>query len=196
MTSLEDARQAVEAGADAVGFIFFRKSPRFVKEAEVKKIVKALPPLVTRVGVFVNESTERINRLKESCGLDVVQLHGDEAPSLCRKVRGRVIKALRVKNADSLKAMAEYDVEGFLLDGYREGEWGGTGETFNWNWVKRAQPYGPIILAGGLNPANVQEAVRHARPYGVDVCSGVERSPGKKDFQKVRRFIRAVREIK
>lgn len=189
MTSLEDALMAVGFGADAVGFIFYRKSPRFVTEKIVKSI--ALPPFVNRVGVFVNETAERINRIADVCRLDTIQLHGDESPAFCRKLRRRVIKAIRLRGAQSLELMPRFEVDGFLLDAYKENLPGGTGMTCDWNLVRRARKFGPVILAGGLNPDNVEEAVGKVQPYGVDVCSGVEKAPGKKDRAKVRDFILA-----
>lgn len=195
MTSLTDALAAVESGADAVGFIFYKKSPRYISEKDAKKIVAGLPPFVNRVGVFVNESAERIERISKSCRLDYVQLHGEESPAFCRKIRGKVIKAIRVKNAQSIRTMAGYPVDGFLLDAYNEQTSGGTGETFDWSLVRQAKRFGPILLAGGLAASNVQEAIRKARPYAVDVCSGVEKCPGKKDPKKIAAFVRAVRSV-
>ena len=193
MTQLDDVLTAVDCGADAVGFIFYKKSPRHVNESTVKKIVVHLPPFVNRVGVFVNETAERINRLVEVCGLDAVQLHGDESPAFCRRIKVPVIKAFRMKNAESLASLSKYRVNGFLLDTFDEEQWGGTGQTFDWKWARGAKKYGSVILAGGLTPVNVASAVRRVQPYGVDVCSGVEKSPGKKDPRKIRAFFKAVR---
>ncbi len=189
MTSLEDALMAVGFGADAVGFIFYRKSPRFITEKIVKNI--SLPPFVSRVGVFVDETADRINRIVNACQLDTVQLHGDESPAFCRKIRARVVKAIRLRDAQSLELMPRYEVDGFLLDAYSESIHGGTGNTCDWGLVRRARKFGPVILAGGLNPVNIDEAVAKVQPYGVDVCSGVEKIPGKKDRVKVRDFILA-----
>lgn len=191
MTSQADAMMAAEFGADAVGFIFYRKSPRYVSEKTVKNIV--LPPFVNRVGVFVNEDADRINRIADSCQLDLIQLHGDESPAFCKKIKRKVIKAVRLRDAKSIERMAKYDVEGFLLDAYEENIPGGTGKTCDWSLVRRAKKFGPIILAGGLKPSNVEDAIRKVQPYGVDVCSGVEKVPGKKDRSKVRDFIQAAR---
>ncbi|NIP99100.1 MAG: phosphoribosylanthranilate isomerase [Nitrospinaceae bacterium] len=194
MTNLDDARLAVENGADAVGFIFYKKSPRCVTEKTVKEINAQLPPFIHRVGVFVNETAERINRIAASCGLSAVQLHGDESPAFCRKIKSRVIKAVRVENAASLKNLSRYPVDGFLLDTFKKGQWGGTGQVFDWALAKRAKQYGAVIVAGGLNSRNVREAIRRVQPYGVDVSSGVERSPGIKDPKKIKAFLKAVRE--
>lgn len=193
-TRLKDALLAVECGADAIGFIFYKKSPRAVTATTAKDICAKLPPFVNRVGVFVNETAEKINRIVERCGLDVVQLHGDESPTLCKKIKCRVIKAVRVKDATSLKAMSRYEVSGFLLDTYKEDQWGGTGKVFDWELAARAKKYGPVIIAGGLNPRNVKAAIQKVQPYGVDVSSGVEQSPGIKDPKKLKMFLKAVRQ--
>ena len=193
-TRLKDALLAVECGADAIGFIFYKKSPRYVTAKTVKDICAKLPPFVNREGVFVNETAERINRIADRCGLDAVQLHGDESPALCKKIKCRVIKAVRVKDAASLKSMSRYEVDGFLLDTYKEDQWGGTGKVFDWELAVRAKKYGPVIIAGGLNPRNVKVAIKKVEPYGVDVSSGVEQSPGKKDPGKVKAFLKAVRQ--
>ncbi len=193
-TRLKDALLAVEFGADAIGFIFYKRSPRSVTVKTAKEICSKLPPFVNRVGVFVNETAEKINRIAVQCGLDAVQLHGNESPAFCRKIKPRVIKVVRVKDAASLREMKRYTVDAFLLDTYKEDQWGGTGKVFDWDLAGRANKYGPVIIAGGLNPGNVKAAIKKAQPYGVDVSSGVERSPGKKDPKKVKSFLKAVRE--
>lgn len=193
-TRLKDALLAVECGADAIGFIFYKKSPRYVTPTEAKEIGSQLPPFVHRVGVFVNETADKINRIVVRCGLDAVQLHGDEPPAFCKKIKCRVIKAVRVKDAASLKAMSRYAVDGFLLDTYKADQWGGTGKVFDWDLALRAKKYGPVILAGGLNARNVKAAIQKVKPFAVDVSSGVEQSPGKKDPKKVKAFLKAVRQ--
>ena len=192
-TSLKDAFLAVESGADAIGFIFYKMSPRSISQKEAKEIILQLPPFIETVGVFVNETSDKINRIAEQCKLNSIQLHGEESPALCRRVKRKVIKAFRVKNADSLKSIASYDVSGFLLDSYNDGSKGGTGQVFDWNLALRVKKQGPVILAGGLNPYNVFTAIHRVKPYGVDVCSGVEKSPGIKDHEKIREFIKSVR---
>jgi len=192
-TNLKDARQAIDAGADALGFIFFRKSPRFISVKAVQSIISELPPFVETVGVFVDESVDRVRRIADSCRLDVVQLHGDETPAYCRRIPRKVVKAIRVEDKNSLRQMDSYNVNGFLLDSYSEQQHGGTGKTFDWSLAKQAKKSGPVILAGGLNPDNVAEAVRRVRPYAVDVCSGVEKIPGIKDPVRLQAFIDAVR---
>ena len=192
-TSLKDAFLAVESGADAIGFIFYKMSPRNISQKEAKEIILQLPPFIETVGVFVNETSDKINRIAEQCKLNSIQLHGEESPALCRRVKRKVIKAFRVKNADSLKSIASYDVSGFLLDSYNDGSKGGSGQVFDWNLALRVKKQGPVILAGGLNPYNIFTAIQRVRPYGVDVCSGVEKSPGIKDHEKIREFIKSVR---
>ena len=195
MTNLKDALLAAENGADAVGFIFYKESPRSISQKDVKEIVDQLPPFVETVGVFVNETSDKVNRIAEQCRLTSVQLHGNESPAFCRRIKGRVVKAFRVKDAKSLEGISSYDVNGFLLDSYNDGGRGGTGQVFDWNLALRAKKQGPVILAGGLNPYNVYTAIHRVKPYGVDVCSGVEKSAGVKDPQKISEFIRAVRKF-
>ena len=189
MTSLEDALVAVEGGADAVGFIFYKKSPRSVTMKTVREIVLELPPFVDTVGVFVDETAEQINKIADYCNLDIIQLHGDESPTFCKKIRRKVIKAFRIKDMQSVKKLSNFQVSGFLLDTFSENLHGGTGKVFDWNLALPAKKFGPVIMAGGLTPNNVQQAVRQIRPYGVDVCSGVESEPGIKDHKKVRAFL-------
>ena len=189
-TSLKDALLAVDSGADAVGFIFYKKSARYIAQREVKDIIAELPPFIEAVGVFVYETSDKVNRIAEQCRLTAVQLHGEESPAFCRRIKRRVIKALRVQGADSFKGMFNYEVSGFLLDSYSDESKGGTGETFDWNLALRAKKQGPVILAGGLNPYNVYTAIHRVKPYGVDVCSGVESEPGIKDHKKIRVFLK------
>jgi phosphoribosylanthranilate isomerase len=193
ITNVEDAIQAVEAGADALGFVFYEKSPRCVTPSQVQKIIAELPPFVTTVGLFVNEEIPQVRRIMTGARLDVVQLHGDEAPEDCIIEPLRVIKALRVKNAASLKGTDRYQVSALLLDAWSDKGYGGTGEQFDWQLVRQLTANRPLILAGGLSPANVAIAVQEVRPYAVDVSSGVEVEPGKKDHQQVAEFIRQVR---
>jgi phosphoribosylanthranilate isomerase len=193
MTQLKDALFAVDQGATAVGFIFYNKSPRSVTMKAAREIIAKLPPFVDTVGVFVNETTERVNKVADYCGLDLVQLHGEESPAFCRKINRRVIKAFRIKDLQSFKKLEKYSVSGFLLDTFSENLHGGTGKVFDWNLAHRAKKMGPIILAGGLTARNICQAIRQVRPYGVDVCSGVEKEPGIKDPEKVRAFLKNIR---
>jgi phosphoribosylanthranilate isomerase len=190
ITRLEDARVAVEAGADALGFVFYPPSPRCVTPEQAEQIIRRLPPFVTTVGLFVDVPLDTVHETALWCGLDRVQLHGRETPEFCARVKRPVIKAFRIKNADSLADLPGYRVAAFLLDAYVEGALpGGTGASFPWQLAAQAKPYGPVILAGGLSPENIEAAITQIHPYGVDVSSGVESVPGVKDHQKVRQFI-------
>jgi len=194
ITNLEDALQAVETGADALGFVFCHDSPRHIFPEQAADIIRHLPPFVQTVGLFVNEAPETVNETADLCGLDVVQLHGDESPEYCEEIRRRIIKAFRVKSITCLEPMQRYRVNGFLLDAWSPTAHGGTGRTFNWEIAACAALASRIILAGGLTPENVADAIQQVRPYGVDVSSGVESSPGKKDISKLHNFILAVRQ--
>jgi len=194
ITNLEDALIAVEAGADALGFVFFGASPRHIFCEQASSIIHHLPPFIQTVGLFVNESLSKVNDVTDRCGLDIVQLHGEEPPGFCAAVRRRVIKVLRIKDASSLEPIDDYTVSAFLLDAWSPTAPGGTGQTFNWDIAKSAAEKGRIILAGGLTPENIGEAIRRVRPYAVDVSSGVESEPGKKDHAKVREFIKKAKE--
>ena len=195
ITHLTDALTAVEAGADALGFVFVPDTPRFVKPDQVAAIIAQLPPFITTVGIFVSKDSEKIRTIVERCRLDAIQLHADVTPEFCRNLDRRVIKAVRVKDESSLSILSDYDVNAFLLDAYVKGKMGGTGHVFDWDLALQAKNYGRIIIAGGLNPDNAAQAVRHVMPYGVDVSSGVESQPGRKDPNKIRKFIDAVRSV-
>ena len=194
ITNLEDATAAIDFGADALGFVFFKGSPRYVTVEQAAAIVCKLSAFVTTVGVFVDESPEIISSAISGAGIDVVQLHGEEKTEACRFSR-RSIKAIRIKSIDSLEPLKNFKdlVSAFLLDAYAPNTLGGTGRIFNWDIAVEAKQFGRIILAGGLTPDNIQDAVRHVRPYGVDVSSGVEQEKGKKDHQKMRLFIERAR---
>lgn len=194
ITSAEDAATAVEAGADALGFVFVPGTPRLVHLDVAERIVKDLPPFVTAVGVFVDQSLDDILRIADRCRLRAVQLHGNEPEAFSRRIPFTVIKAIRVRGAEDLRPIGTYPAHAFLLDAFVEGQAGGTGTPISWELARQAVGKAPIILSGGLKPETVIRAVRTVRPYGVDVSSGVERSPGRKDHKKVREFIAAVRE--
>lgn len=179
---------AVEYGADALGFVFYPKSPRNIAPETVRSIIASLPPFITTVGVFVNETAEIINRIKAETGINMVQLHGDESPEFCLQWP-QVIKAFRVAALSDLAAFEHYKTSAFLLDSYSPAKYGGTGQAFNWDIAVEAKRYGSIILAGGLTTDNVAKAVAKVRPYAIDVSSGVEREKGKKDLVKLRLFI-------
>jgi phosphoribosylanthranilate isomerase len=190
ITSIADALHAADCGADALGLNFYSKSPRYVTAEQAREIIGELPPFVTPVGLFVNHPAEEIRRIAEFCGLGTVQLHGDEGPEDCRLAPLRVIKALRVRDESSLAGLDRYPADAVLLDAWSAARYGGTGHTFNWQLAARAARKWCIILAGGLTPENVADAVRTVRPFAVDVSSGVESAPGKKDPRKVAAFIR------
>ena len=181
---------AVRSGADALGFVFFEKSPRYVDPERAAGIIAGIPPFVQVVGLFVNAPLDLVDATAERCGLDLLQLHGEETPAYCAAVRRRVMKAFRVRGMQSLAAMTDYRVAGYLLDAYSPDSYGGTGESFDWDCAVAAKGCGPIILAGGLNPDNVASAVSRVAPYAVDVSSGVESAPGQKDPENVRNFIK------
>ncbi|MBH0209196.1 MAG: N-(5'-phosphoribosyl)anthranilate isomerase [Nitrospira sp. HN-bin3] len=197
ITNVDDARMAVAAGADALGFVMYRKSPRFVEPAVVKAIVAGLPPFVLPVGVFVNEESERVRALMDESGLALAQLHGDETASYCQNLGRPALKALRLKDRGGFLALAEFqgraNVRGVLIDAFSNQAYGGTGQTVDWGLAQEVAQSMPVVLAGGLTPVNVAEAITRVRPYGVDVSSGVELSPGKKDHNKVKAFIEAAR---
>lgn len=193
ITNREDGLWAVECGATAVGLIFAKESPRRIELETAKSIVSALPRRggVRRIGVFVNEPVEFVNECIRELGLAYAQLHGEETPDYCRRVEGNVIKAIRVSDHRDVDRLRKYTVSAFLLDTFSPGKRGGTGRTFNWSLAVEAKECGaPIILSGGLNPENVVEAIETAAPAGVDASSGVELSPGKKDPEKVRAFVK------
>jgi len=190
ITNIEDALAAQALGADAIGLVFAKSSRRVEKE-RARKIVHALPPFVHLVGVFVDEEKGVVEEIADFCRLTVLQFHGAESPEYCAGFARPVIKAFRISQREDIERMEPYQgkVSAFLLDTYHPVLAGGTGQTFDWAMAKEAVKIGPIILAGGLNPDNVEAAIRAVRPYAVDVSSGVEMSPGKKDHDKIRLFI-------
>jgi phosphoribosylanthranilate isomerase len=190
ITNIDDALAAVDFGADALGFVFFKKSPRYVLPEKAAAIIKELPPFIQTVGVFANEQRENIEAVIAASRIDLVQLHGDEDPAMC-KLTKRVVKGIRIKSLDSLAPLGRYapHVSAFLLDAYTADKLGGTGMIFNWDIAVEAKQFGKIILAGGLTTDNVSKAVKYVKPYGVDVSSGVELAKGKKDLGKMKLFI-------
>ena len=196
ITNAADAEQAIAAGADALGLNFYGKSPRYLALGQAARIARPLPPFILRDGVFVNATAELVQQAIMECGLGMVQFHGDETPQFCAQFGIMSMKAFRIRDAGSLKEMAKYQTDAYLLDAWSGELAGGTGKQFDWALANEAKRLGkPIFLAGGLTPENVAEAVRRVRPFGVDVSSGVESSPGKKDPEKVRAFINAVRSV-
>ncbi|MGA8872930.1 MAG: phosphoribosylanthranilate isomerase [Candidatus Acidiferrales bacterium] len=199
ITNWVDARRAVAEGADLLGFNFYAGSPRYVEPAKAKRIVSRLPKRISVVGVFVNESEQTMLEIARTVGLDALQLHGDETPAMVARLKRSfpVIKAIRVKQSLAVGQLQTYKAAtALLLDGFDAHQRGGTGRTFDWEIARRAKKYGRVFLAGGLTPENVGEAIRAARPYAVDVCSGVEARPGKKDPARVKDLMRAVREAR
>jgi len=197
ITRPEDAVAAAQAGADAIGLVF-ADSPRRVSESQAAAVLAALPPLVTPVALFVDASVERVRGVCGALGVRTVQLHGDEPPEVARELAAEglcVLKAFRVGQAADLEGMAGYPADAFLLDSRVPGRAGGTGVAFDWRLAQQAEAARPIILAGGLSPENVAEAVARVRPYAVDVSSGVESAPGVKDAERVRAFVSAARAV-
>jgi phosphoribosylanthranilate isomerase len=194
ITRIEDALAAVEAGADAIGFVFYAKSPRAVTVQQARAIIQALPPFVTTVGLFVNASRCELGEILDAVPLDLLQFHGDEAVEDCEGWHRPYIKALRVKAGDDIAAAVDAypSASGVLLDTYVEGVPGGTGEAFDWSLIPQGLSK-PLILAGGLTPENVADAVARVKPYAVDVSGGVEATKGIKDHAKIHAFINAVR---
>jgi phosphoribosylanthranilate isomerase len=195
ITNIQDAEAAVALGADALGFNFFKRSPRYIEPARAKAIVEALPPIVSLIGVFVDEfSPERVMRMAHAVGMGTVQLHGSETADYVKHLSElRVIKAFRVDHKFDTSQLSKYTVNAFLLDAYEEGLQGGTGKTFNWQLAIEAKKHGRIILAGGLTPENICSAIRTVEPYAIDVCTGVESEPGKKDDKKLEALFREIR---
>jgi len=197
ITNAKDALAAVAAGADALGFIFYQPSPRNMPARIAGDIIRELPPFIAKVGVFVNPTETAVREILSACGLDTLQFHGDEPPAFCRRFAPiKVYKAFRIQNRESLQALPAYHTDAWLLDSSVPERHGGTGVKFDWSLAIEAKKLGrPILLAGGLAPENVAEAVRQVCPYAVDVSSGVEAGPGKKDHAKLREFIAAAKRV-
>jgi phosphoribosylanthranilate isomerase len=191
--NLQDAVFAADYGADAIGFVF-AKSIRKVSKEKARAIVRKLPPFITTVGLFVNETAEDIEAACRFCGLDAIQLHGNEPPNILNKLKDfKTIKAFRIQNEKDINPIKKYKPNAILLDGYSENKMGGTGTSFDWKIVKKIKTSIPIIVAGGLTHLNVSQAIKIVNPYGVDVSSGVESEPGKKDKRLIKKFIEAVK---
>lgn len=195
ITNLEDALNSVKAGCNALGFVFYRKSQRYVTPQKANQIIKHLPLHILKIGVFVNAREKTIKRTAKLCKLDMLQFHGNESPEFCKKFKGyKIIKAFRVKDKIDLRNASAYKTFAYLFDTFVKSKAGGTGKKFNW---KRARHLGafpkPILLSGGLNAKNVKQAIKQVHPDWVDVSSSVEIKPGKKDYNKVKGFIGIVR---
>ena len=194
ITNLRDARAAVEAGADALGFVFCEKSPRRVSLESAAGIIRELAPFIMKVGVFVDAPTDLVYRAIGECGLNVLQFHGEETPEYCLQFGLMTMKAFRMRDEKSLLLLPDYRTDAWLLDSFAPDKVGGTGERFNWELAVQVREMGrPIFLAGGLTSENVAEAVGKVRPYGVDVSTGVEAAPGRKDHEKMRAFVAAAK---
>ncbi|HPQ42692.1 MAG TPA: phosphoribosylanthranilate isomerase [Syntrophales bacterium] len=194
ITSLDDAMAACEAGADALGFIFYQRSPRYLSPKRAREIIGKLPQEVAKVGVFVNDQPERIEHISGICGLDFLQFHGDETPRFCSRFpAATVIKALSPQSAADLEQLTDYPVRAILVDAVAPGLYGGTGKISNWGLAGTIGETHPLILSGGLNSSNIEDAITAVSPRAVDINSGVESSPGKKDHDKVREIIRIIR---
>lgn len=199
ITNWADAKAAIDAGADALGFNFYAKSARRISISHAREIIRHMPKNVSAVGVFVNAQESEVLRTAKAARLNAVQLHGDESPRTVSRISQRlpVIKAFRVGPGFRTKHLQEYvDASAFLLDGFDAKALGGTGQTFNWRIANEAKRFGSIILAGGLKKENVATAIREVQPFAVDVCSGVEAAPGKKDAKKLRSLMVAVNEVR
>jgi len=194
ITNVGDAQAAVQAGADALGFIFYKGSPRFMTSAAAAAIIRTVPASVEKVGVFVDPTCELVDEAIAAAGITTLQFHGNEEPNFCRSFGLKVIKGFRVHGEATLAALKNYEREVWLLDTFLPGILGGTGERFDWTLAQRAVRLGgQVMLAGGLTSKNVAAAIQQVQPYGVDVSSGVESSPGKKNHELVRQFIMAAR---
>jgi len=197
ITNIDDALCAAACGADAIGFIFHPPSPRFIAAERAKEIIAALPAGIATVGVFVNLDAEEVARTVEDCGLDLIQLHGDESPEYCRRFPPeRVIKAVFLRAPEELRALDAYNVRAFLADFREAGRYGGTGKRADWGLAARLGKSHPLILAGGLGIENIGEALAAVAPGAVDINSGCERTPGIKDHERMRRIVGMIREKK
>lgn len=196
ITSIEDAQMAVAAGASALGFIFHKKSPRYISPSKVRPIVEALPPFVTPVGVFVDGSTHAVRDICRLARIATVQFHGEESPGYCKSFSHfKIIKAFRVSDVFDFKSVLQYKVDAYLFDTFQEDTQGGTGKTFNWELLKNYKFDKPVILSGGLNPENVRQAIEAVHPYAVDASSGVEKSPGVKGYQLIQAFFGSIQTV-
>jgi len=197
ITNKIDALAAVELSVDSLGFVFYKKSKRYVTPAKAEDIINELPPSIGKVGVFVDEKREDVIRIAEDAGLDILQFHGSETPEYCSsfKEKYKVIKAFRLKTKDDLKDVNSFDTDYYLFDTYENGSAGGTGKRFDWAILKDFEILRPMILSGGLDPENVERAIKEVAPYGLDVSSGVESAPGKKDIKLLKKFVENVRKV-
>lgn len=195
LTNLADALTAVEAGADFLGFNFYEKSPRSIQAQDAWEICQELPAAIQKVGIFVDAAEIFVQEVSQLIGLDYLQFHGDETPYYCEQFATPYWKAFRLKDEKSLELMEKYQPDAYLVDAYQPGAWGGTGKVANWDLAVEAKKLGRLVLAGGLNPDNVAEAIAAVEPWCVDVASGVESAPGKKSPEAIEQFIKNARKI-
>ncbi|MFH1397717.1 MAG: phosphoribosylanthranilate isomerase [Candidatus Omnitrophota bacterium] len=195
ITNLEDAELAVKAGCDALGFMFYKKSPRYIDPLKASRIIKQLPKKVIKIGVFVNSPESAIRKIAKICKLNLLQFHGDETPEFCARFKDkRIIKAFRIKGVIGPEEILKYNTFAYLFDSYTKSGFGGSGKVFNWKFVQHPECITrPVFLSGGLTEKNVCQAIKTFHPHWVDVSSGVETAPGKKDSAKVKRFIKSVK---
>ncbi|MDD2752044.1 MAG: phosphoribosylanthranilate isomerase [Candidatus Omnitrophica bacterium] len=195
ITNVEDARVAVAAGCDALGFLFYKNSPRYISVADAKEIIKDIPKDIIKIGVFVDAKEKKIKQTAKECGLDILQFHGSESPAFCKKFKDyKIIKVFRIKNKSSLKEVAKYKVFAYLFDTFSQTKLGGTGKKFNWGLLDQlGNLKQSIFLSGGLNAKNVQAAIKAVHPQWVDASSSLESKPGKKDHKRLKNFIAAAK---
>jgi phosphoribosylanthranilate isomerase len=195
ITNLEDAQAAIDAGADALGFVFYKKSPRYINPKIAQTIIQKLPNHITKIGVFVNAKEKEIKKIARLCKLDMLQFHGSESPQFCGKFNNyKIIKVFRIKDSINFKNIVKYNTFAYLFDTYVLSKIGGTGKKFNWGLIRNISSLGkPLFLSGGLTEKNVQTAIKIARPAWLDVSSSVENKPGVKNKEKIKSFIAAVK---
>lgn len=197
ITNKQDAIEASGLGADMLGFILYKDSKRYIEPKKIRDVLNEVPDTIAKVGVFVDENAKKVIEIAQDCSFDMLQFHGKESPEYCAQFKDsyKIIKAFRIKDKKSLESINDYDVDYYLLDTHIDGLKGGTGKTFDWKLIEGYELLRPVILSGGLTPENVGSAIQNVVPYGVDVSSGVEASPGKKALKLMKEFVDNVRKI-
>ena len=198
ITNREDALNAIALNVDALGFIFYEHSPRYISIEKVEEFMFEIPPFIHTVGVFVNETYEKIIETSNRCKLSTIQLHGNENPDFCTKFTLPTVKAIQVKNEEDIQKIPQYKgcANGIILDTKVENVHGGTGKTFDWGLALAAKEYDtPLILSGGINEQNITKAIKMVGPYGLDICSGIEKEPGLKDYNKMKKIIESIKKV-
>ena len=192
ITNLKDALTCVQADCDALGFIFYKKSKRYISPEKARAIIREIPKRVKKIGVFVNSRQEAIKRIAKLCSLDILQFHGNESPEFCRKFKNyKIVKVFRIKNRIDIKDILKYNTFGYLFDAFSSEKYGGTGKKFNWGLLRYIKDIKkPVFLSGGINEKNVRKAINSVHPDWVDASSSLEIKPGRKNSEKVRRFIK------